>query len=99
MLLSEEHVRGWRTFYGPKRGQLEIMAEVLMRCRKAKAKTKIMYENNLSYEQLRNILKLLLSRRLLEMEDSNYVTTEKGFVYVEQFAGINALLTDAFREA
>jgi predicted transcriptional regulator len=75
------------------------MAEVLMRCRKAKAKTKIMYENNLSYEQLRNILKLLLSRRLLEMEDSNYVTTEKGFVYVEQFAGINALLTDAFREA
>jgi predicted transcriptional regulator len=99
LLLGEEHVRGWRNFYGPKRGQLEIMAEVLMRCRTAKAKTRIMYENNLSYGQLRNILKLLLSRRLLELEDTNYVTTDKGLDYVEQFAGINALLSDSLREA
>jgi predicted transcriptional regulator len=77
-----------------KRGRLEIFAEILLFCDQRKAKTNIMYRTNLNYAQLQSHLKLLTSQGLLSMETEKYVTTEKGFHYIELFLELHDILRD-----
>ncbi len=49
MFIREEQLRRWKRIHGLRRGRFEILAEVLARCSEGKPKTRIMYENNLSY--------------------------------------------------
>ncbi len=79
---------------GSRRGQFEIMAEILLYCRKPKAKTRIMFGTNLSFTQVRSNLELLESRGLLLLEDGKYVTTAKGVAFAQAFAGIYDLMFD-----
>ena len=79
---------------GSRRGRLEILAEILLFCRKEENKTRIMYANNLNYDQLQNHLRFLNSRRLLTSENGKYVTTEKGFAFLKLFIGIHNLLSE-----
>ena len=79
---------------GTKRGRLEIFAEILFFCDQRKAKTNIMYGTNLNYAQLQRHLKLLTSQGLLSMDMEKYVTTEKGFRYVELFLELHDILRD-----
>jgi len=79
---------------GTKRGRLEIFAEILLFCDQRKAKTNIMYGTNLNYAQLQSHLKLLTAQGLLSMEMEKYVTTEKGFRYIELFLELQDILRD-----
>jgi len=58
--------RGCDFTRGSKRGQLEIMAEILCHCNQQKAKTEIMYKVNLNYIQLKKLLRSLTSQGLLK---------------------------------
>ena len=53
-----------------------------------------MYRTNLNYAQLQNHLKLLTAQGLLSMEMEKYVTTEKGFRYIELFLELHDILRD-----
>ncbi len=77
MFIREEQLRRWKRIHGLRRGRFEILAEVLARCSEGKPKSRIMYENNLSYEQLQNVLSLLLSRGMLAMVDAHYITNRQ----------------------
>ncbi len=94
LLLLQEQGNAWNIINGSKRGQLEILADILVFCNKEKVKTKIMYANNLNYVTLQNYLKLLTSRGLLVLENGKYVTTEKGFVFIDLFMGIHDILAN-----
>ena len=56
---------GWGFTRGPKRGRLEVMAEILCYCNQQKTKTDIMHKVNLNYAQLKKHLKSLTSHGLL----------------------------------
>ncbi len=79
---------------GSKRGQFDVMADVLLFCHKEKLKTRIMNETNLNHSQLQNYLKNLESRGLLTEVGWRYVTTEKGFRFLELFDGIHRILEE-----
>ncbi len=87
-----KHTNAWNTLNGSRRDRIEIMAQILCCCHREKLFTKIMYANNLNYSQAQDCLRLLTSRQLLRMEGGKYVTTEKGFSFLELFEGIRNLL-------
>ena len=93
-MLRMKHDTGLGVTNGTKRGRLEIFAEILLFCDQRKAKTNIMYGTNLNYAQLQNHLKLLTSQGLLSMEMEKYVTTEKGFRFIELFLELHGILRD-----
>lgn len=77
-----------------KRGQIEITADILALCTKAKNKTRIMYKTNLSYTQLKTYIVLLTAKNLLKQISQSYVTTDKGYRFLEAFAGLNGILEE-----
>jgi len=93
-LLSRQKSNLLEGLSGSKRGQLEIMAEILLFCRRGKAKTKIMYATNINYPLLQKYSDTLTSRGLLRFENGKYVTTEKGFAFFNLFKRICDMLAD-----
>jgi predicted transcriptional regulator len=85
---------GWKVNSRAKRGRMEIIAEILLFCDRKKAKTNIMYNTNLNYAQLQNHLSCLTSLELLRRDGGRYVTTEKGFRFLELFAELQDILRD-----
>jgi len=77
-----------------KRGRMEIIAEILLFCDRRRSKTNIMYKTNLNYSQLQSNLLFLTSRGLLDRETDKYVTTEKGYRFLELFTEMQFLLND-----
>jgi predicted transcriptional regulator len=71
---------------------MEIIAEILLLCERQRAKTNIMYETNLNYAQLQAHLSSLISLGMLMREEGFYVTTEKGFRFLELFAELQGIL-------
>ena len=55
-------------------------------------KTHIMYRANLSHDQLNKYLDILLTRQLLQQDESLYVTTARGHEFVETFHEIQTIL-------
>ena len=95
LLLEQKRGKMWKYFGDSKRGRLEIIAEILLFCSGArKAKTKIMFATNLSYPLLQKYSEMLTTRGLLGLENGKYVTTDKGFAFLDLFAGIYDILTD-----
>ena len=92
ILLKLKQNNGWNLTNGSKRGQLEIMAEILLYCDQEQAKTSIMYKINLSHTQLKKYLKYLTSRGLLGHNLKKYVTTEKGYRFLVLFAQLDDIL-------
>ena len=85
---------GWNVNNSVKRGRLEIIAEILLFCDRHKAKTKIMYNTNLNYAQLQSHLSYLTSIGVLMRENGRYLTTEKGYRFLELFAELQDILKD-----
>jgi predicted transcriptional regulator len=77
---------------GPRRGKLDIIAEILLFCEQQKTKTSIMYNTNLNYTQLKNHMDNLTAQGLLSKNQNKYTTTEKGYRFLELFAQLNDLL-------
>lgn len=91
-----KHNREWSNLKGARRGKLDIIAEVLLYCEQQKTKTSIMYNTNLNYSQLKSQLEALTAQGLLIKKQNKYLTTEKGYRFLELFAQLNDLL-DTFR--
>jgi len=91
-LLKRE--REWNVDNGSRRGKMDIMAEILLFCVQQKSKTSIMYNANLNYSQLKSQMNSLLSQGLLEKKQDKYITTERGFRFLQLFAKINDLLDE-----
>jgi predicted transcriptional regulator len=83
---------GWNNNSGARRGRLEIIAEILLFCDRQKAKTSIMYKANLNYAQMKKHLKDLTLKSLVTQSNGKYITTEKGYRFLELFAQLNNML-------
>jgi len=53
-----------------------------------------MYNANLNYSQLKSHINALTSQGLLEKKLNKYVTTERGYRFLEIFAQLNDLLDE-----
>ncbi|HJW65718.1 MAG TPA: winged helix-turn-helix domain-containing protein [Candidatus Bathyarchaeia archaeon] len=93
-LWRRKQVNGWNVNNAVKRGRLEIIAEILLFCDRRKAKTNIMYNVNLNYVQLKMHMSCLTSLGLLTLEEGRYLTTAKGFHFLELFAELQDILRD-----
>ncbi len=91
-LLKHEREKG--SFKGARRGKLDIIAEVLLFCEQQKTKTSIMYNTNLNYAQLKSHIDTLTAQGLLAKKLNKYITTEKGYRFLELFAQLNDLLDE-----
>lgn len=90
-----KHDREWNNLKGARRGKLDIISEILLFCEQQKTKTCIMYNTNLNYAQLKNHMDSLTAQGLLAKKANKYITTEKGYRFLELFAQLNDLL-DSF---
>jgi len=88
------HDGEWSGIKGSRRGKLDIIAEILLFCEHQKTKTSIMYNTNLNYSQLKNQIDTLTSQGLLAKSVNKYVTTERGYRFLELFAQLNDLLEE-----
>ncbi len=74
------------------RGRLEIMAHILGLCTKPQAKTRIMYDANITFSQFGTYAALLGSQGLLAKQENKYVTTTKGQQFVNAFTQLQSIL-------
>jgi predicted transcriptional regulator len=89
-----KHEGDWSGIKGSRRGKLDIIAEILLFCEQQKTKTSIMYNTNLNYAQLKGQMDSLTSQGLLVKNVNKYLTTEKGYRFLEVFAQLNDLLDE-----
>ena len=69
----------------PRRSIYEVVWEILTYCREPRRLTHIMTACNLNTESAKRYLNLLIEKRLLKKQGSEYVATEKGMRYVRLF--------------
>ncbi len=89
-----KHEKEWNNIKGARRGRLDIIAEILLFCERQKTKTSIMYNANLNYSQLKRHMDALTAQGLLVKKSTKFMTTEKGYRFLELFAQLNDLLDD-----
>jgi predicted transcriptional regulator len=77
---------------GAKRERIEIIAEILCYCSQHKTKTDIMQKTNLNYAQLKKHLTSLTSKGLLVVDGNKYVTTQKGYRFLDLFVQLKKIL-------
>ncbi len=73
---------------------MDIIAEILLYCERQKSKTSIMYNTNLNHAQLKGHIDSLTANGLLKRNLNKYVTTEKGYRFLELFAQLKDLLIE-----
>lgn len=78
------------------RSRMGIVAGILRVSRRGARKTHIMYQNNLSFKQLRAYLGFLtnngLVREKLKSGSSIFETTDKGIAFLQAYNSLKALL-------
>jgi predicted transcriptional regulator len=89
-----KHEKELNIINGSRRGKMDIIAEILLFCEQQKTKTSIMYNANLNYSQLKSQIDALISQGLLEKKLNKYVTTKRGYRFLELFAQLNDLLDE-----
>jgi predicted transcriptional regulator len=82
------------------RGRLDIIADVLRQAKHGAKKTRIMYQCNLSFRQLRVYLNFLVKKEFLSFHALNenpgslmFVTTEKGLDFLEAYDSLQAVIS------
>lgn len=75
-----------------RRCRMDIYAEILKQALEGANKTRIMYRANLSFYQLKQSLKELLSLRLIELQSLSYKTTGRGLLFLELYDQIESLV-------
>ena len=82
-------------FDSPRRDWSRIFAEVLDLCIKPQAKTRVMQDVNLSYRQAQRYLSQLLRLDLLRTHRGGmFVTSEKGFRFLQKYIEIQQMLAE-----
>jgi predicted transcriptional regulator len=89
-----KHEKELNYIKGSRRGKLDIIAEILLYCEQQKTKTSIMYNTNLNYSQLKIHMNHLTTQGLLAKKANKFITTEKGYRFLELFAQLNDLLDE-----
>ena len=79
---------------GMKRDRIQIMSQIMALCCKPSRKTRIMYQTNLSYPQLKTYLTFLSEQELIAYEGEEFKTTQKGQMFLEAFNSLMTLLED-----
>ena len=79
-----------------RRDRLFIIAEILNIAKGGSLKTQIMYRANLSFAQLNEYLNFLIKMEFLAIKNENrkntYLTTDKGYRYLEKYEDLASLL-------
>jgi predicted transcriptional regulator len=80
-----------------RRGEVEIMRDILEVCQKGANKTKIVYNSNLNFCRLEKYLRLLLSLGFVAVEEKSgrsiaYKTTKAGLNFVSGFSKTQEIL-------
>lgn len=94
-MLYEEKI--WN---GKRRGNFDIINDILECALNPKLKTEIMYRANLSFSQLKIYLNLLTSTNLIEERNFSrieYKTTEKGRQFISNYKEIQKILNSNSR--
>ena len=82
-----------------RRDKLCIIAEIIEIAREGTLKTQIMYKANLSFAQLNEYLKFMLSIKLItkvkQFGKDLYIATDKGMVFLQRQCELTELLKDA----
>ena len=78
------------------RSRTEIITMILDSARTGTTKTKIMYKAYLSYGQLQDYLKFLITNEFIACEEGSQIhrTTEKGLQYLNVSYQMNELVTE-----
>lgn len=63
----------------------EIISDILNIAKNGARKTRIMYQANLSFTQLKKYLEFLINKGLLEQKEDIFKTTDKGKTFIEYF--------------
>ena len=75
-----------------RRSRIAIMAEILRNAKKPTNKTRIMFECNLSFDQLKRYLKFLRKKALIRRKISAgsiiYETTNKGQEFLKKYSNM-----------
>ena len=74
-----------------RRNNLDICADILRVARIEAKKTGIVYRANLNFNIVKNYLQELKEKGLLKQEDGFFITTPKGFQYLEQYDVLRSL--------
>lgn len=81
---------------GMRRSKLRIVADILKHAQAPTKKTHIMYECNLSFDQLKRYLALLKNRALIRRKTDSgsvvYQTTRDGHDFLKEYSRITRLL-------
>lgn len=98
-MLEESSTRlGYSTFQR-KRSEIDIIADILKEAQKVKRKTRIMYNCNLSYKQLKLYIIFLLKIELLDSHFENrsnkisFRITSKGLKFLSAYSKLKALMS------
>ena len=79
-----------------RRDRFEIIYRILKNCEIATQKTRIMYNSNLSYEQLQKYIKFLVSINLLEEIEKDgktfYQINESGKEFIDEYRRLMSML-------
>jgi len=74
------------------RSRTDIISEVLKIASGGTSKTKIMYGAYLSYDQLKDYLKVMLENELLEKKGAQYKSTKKGLDFLKGYERLGQML-------
>jgi predicted transcriptional regulator len=79
-----------------RRDGLQIIAEILSSCIRPQKKTHIMYEANLSFQQLKSYLNKVQEKGLLELRHSEgrYVITGKGLQFLQKWLDMRQMVSE-----
>jgi predicted transcriptional regulator len=77
-----------------RRNRLEVLAEILSLCKSPRQKTHLLQKVNLSYPKLQDCLQQLRDLKMvnLQPQTSDYVTTEKGLLFLIKWLQLKEFL-------
>ena len=71
---------------------MELIAEILVFCKKERVKTSIMNKTSINYTRLKKYLNFLTVRGMLSNNMGRYSMTDKGRYFLELFVRLNEIL-------
>lgn len=71
-----------------RRNNLDICADILRVARGGVNKTRIVYQANLNFNIIKDYLRRLIDRGLLQTSENIFITTPKGVDFIERYTAI-----------
>ncbi|MDD1750488.1 MAG: winged helix-turn-helix domain-containing protein [Methanothrix sp.] len=75
-----------------KRSKQEIVSVILEVCKSGANKTRIVYQANLNFKTINPYLDILIKNGLIELNQGNYKTTQKGAILMGDLKQVNEKL-------